>query len=131
MPIGMQQQEGRKFLKIDLVGTLAKADYKPFVFEFTRLAELHGKLRVLLDMTRFHGWNSGGLWEEIKFDLKHLDKLDRLAVVGEARWQHAISSFAKPFTPADVRYFDGDRIADAEDWLADRSKQAGSGVSAA
>jgi hypothetical protein len=114
----MHHLDGGRFLNIVLIGTLEGEDYKPLVAEFTRLADLHGKLRVLLVMTHFHGWNAGGLWEEIKFDLKNLNKLERLAVVGEARWQHAISSFVKPLTPADVRYFDGAQITEAQAWLA-------------
>jgi hypothetical protein len=131
MPIGMQEEDGGKFLKIALAGTVSKEDYKPLIIEFTRLAELRGKLRVLLDMTHFHGWDASALWQEIKFDLKYLDKLDRLAVVGEARWQHAIASFAKPFTPADVRYFDGAQITEAEAWVTGRPPQNDKGVTAA
>jgi len=126
MPIGMQLEDG-KFLKIALSGTVVKDDYKPLITEFTRLTAERGKIRVLLDMTRFHGWDASGLWQEIKFDLKHLDDLDRLAVVGEARWQHAIASFTKPLTPAEVRYYDGAKVTDAEAWLRDSqfSKSAG------
>ena len=117
MPIEMQVDEQNKILTIALVGTLTKADYQPLVAEFARLATERGKVPVLLDMTRFHGWDAGALWQEIKFDLKHLNELECLAVVGEARWQQAISSFAKPFTPAPVRYFDGAQLAEAQAWL--------------
>jgi len=128
MPIGMQEEEGGKALRIVLAGTLVKDDYRPLIAEFTHLAALHGKVRVLLDMTRFHGWDLSALWEEVKFDLKHLKQLDRLAVVGEAHWQHAITSFAKPISPAQIRYFDRAQIGEAERWLnnplADRRRHA-------
>lgn len=128
MPIGMQEEEGGKSLKIVLAGTLVKEDYRPLIAEFTHLAALHGKVRVLLDMTRFHGWDASALWEEIKFDLKHLNQLERLAVVGETRWQHAITSFAKPISPAQIRYFERAQVGEAERWLAnpaaDRKQRA-------
>jgi hypothetical protein len=131
MPIGMQLEDGGKFLKIALVGTIVKDDYKPLVAEFTRLIAEHGKIRALVDMTRFHGWDATALWQEIKFDLKYLDKLERIAVVGEARWQHAIASFTKPLTPAEVRYYDGAQVVEAEAWLTDRPLPTRSGTNAA
>ena len=131
MPIGMQQEEGGKSLKIALVGTVVREDYKPLVAEFAGLAAKYGKVCVLLDMTRFHGWDAGALWPEIKFDLKNLDKLERLAVVGKARWQHAIASFTKPLTPAEVRYFRGAQVVEAQAWLNDREIRNSSGAHAA
>jgi hypothetical protein len=125
MPIGMQMEDGGKFLVIALSGTVVKDDYTPLVSEFTRLAAEHSKIRVLLDMIRFHGWDASGLWQEIKFDLKYLDSLERLAVVGEARWQHAIASFTRPLTPAEVRYFDGAQIDEARAWLSGDTQKRG------
>jgi hypothetical protein len=48
-----------------------KEDYEHFVPEFERLVRQHGKLRVLFDMTGFHGWEAGALGEDIRFDSKH------------------------------------------------------------
>jgi SpoIIAA-like len=117
MPIGMQMEDDGRFLVVALAGTVVREDYKPLIEEFTRLATGNGKIRVLLDMTRFHGWGASALWQEIKFDLKYREKLDRLAIVGDARWQHAIATFARPLTPAEVRYFDGAQIHEARAWL--------------
>lgn len=118
MPIEMRETQGGRILEVDLVGTLTKEDYGPLVSEFQRLVHAHGKLRVLLDMTRFHGWHAEAMWEEVKFDLEHLNEMERMAVVGEKQWQHAIASFAKPFTPAEIRYFDAAESAQARDWVA-------------
>jgi len=117
MPIEMQNENGSKVFVVKLIGTLVKQDYKPLVLEFARLVKEHGKLSVLLDMTRFEGWDAAGLWQEVKFDTQHMNEMTRLAVVGEKRWQHAIATFAKPFTPAEVRYFDADAAAEAKQWI--------------
>ena len=117
MPIEMRDQNGGKVFDVKLIGRLQKEDYRPLVIEFSRLAKAHGKLRVLLDMTRFEGWDAGALWQEIKFDAKHLNEMERLAVIGDTRWQQAIASFAKPFTPAEVRYFDAGEAEQAAAWV--------------
>jgi len=118
MPINMHDESGGKVFVVKLIGTLAKEDYRPLVIEFSRLAKEHGKLSVLLDMTRFEGWDAAALWQEIKFDTKHMSEMERLAVIGEKRWQQAIATFAKPFTPAEVRYFDTAEAEQARQWIA-------------
>jgi hypothetical protein len=74
-------------------------------------------LRVLFHMTGFHGWDAGALWEDIKFDVKHFADIERLAMVGDKKWQHSMSMFCKPFTKATIQYFDQDDIAAADRWL--------------
>ena len=66
----------------------------------------HGKLRLLFDMTGFHGWEVSAAWEDFKFGVEHFADIERLAMVGETRWQHGMATFCKPFTTATVRYFD-------------------------
>ena len=89
MAIQLNEENGGKILAVHVSGKLAKADYGHFVPEFERLVRQHGKLSVLFDMTGFHGWEAGALWEDIKFDVKHFADIERLAMVGEKKWQQA------------------------------------------
>jgi hypothetical protein len=118
MPIQLKEENGGKLLSVQVSGKLAKADYEHFVPEFERLVGLQGKLRVLFDMTNFHGWEAGALWEDIKFDVKHFADIERLAMVGDKKWQHGMATFCKPFTKATVQYFDHAHTAEARKWLA-------------
>jgi hypothetical protein len=117
MSIQLSEENGGKVLSVHVSGKLAKADYEHFVPEFERLVQQHGKLRVLFDMTDFHGWEAGALWEDTKFAIHHFDDIARIAMVGEKKWQHGMASFCKPFTKATVRYFDHAGAAEARKWL--------------
>jgi len=118
MPILLNQEEGGKLLIAHVNGKLTKEDYENFASEFERLVRQHGKLRLLFDMTDFEGWETGALWEEIKFDITHFANIERLAVVGDKRWEHVMTTFFKPFTKATIRYFDHDIVvAEARKWL--------------
>lgn len=119
MPINLSEENGGKLLAVHVSGKLVKADYEHFVPEFERLVGLHGKLRVLFDMTGFHGWTTGGLWEDTKFAMHHFSDIDRLAVVGEKKWQEGMATFCKPFTKATVKYFDHAEATEARKWLAE------------
>lgn len=104
-------------IEVHLSGKLTKQDYEHFVPELERRIEKHGKLRLLVEMHDFHGWTAGALWEDVKFDFLHFSDVDRLAMVGETRWQEGMAVFCKPFTTAKVEYFDHTRMDEAMDWL--------------
>jgi SpoIIAA-like len=70
-------------------------------------------------MTGFHGWEAGALWEDVKFDIKHFADIERLAMVGDKKWQHGMAAFCKPFTKATIRYFDHAEAAEARTWLGE------------
>jgi hypothetical protein len=119
MPIQLNEENGGKLLAVHVSGKLAKADYEDFVPEFEQLVGLHGKLHVLLDMADFHGWTTGALWEDTKFAMHHFSDIDRLAVVGQKKWQEGMATFCKPFTKATVKYFDHTAAAEARKWLGE------------
>jgi hypothetical protein len=116
MAIELKEESGGKLLDVRVSGKLGKDDYKQFVPAVERLIQQHGKMRVLLERTDFHGWSAGGLWEDIKFDLKHHSDIERVAMVGEKRWQKGMSVFCRPFTSARVRYFDRSQLDQAHRW---------------
>jgi hypothetical protein len=84
---------------------------------FERLIAQHGKLRLLVEMQEFHGWDVSALWQDIKFDLKHFKDIERLALLGESKWEKGMATFCKPFTSATIRYFDVAQAAAARAWV--------------
>ncbi|MGZ9124419.1 MAG: STAS/SEC14 domain-containing protein [Candidatus Binatia bacterium] len=117
MSIQINEENGGKVLAIHVSGTLVKADYEQFVPEVERLIRQHGKLRLLFDMTDFHGWEASAAWEDFKFGVEHFADIERLAMVGEKQWQHGMAILCKPFTKATVRYFEHADAAEARKWL--------------
>jgi hypothetical protein len=117
MSVELHEEAGGKCLLVKLSGKLTKEDYQHFVPEFERLVQREGKLRVLVRMHDFHGWTMGALWEDIKFDLKHFADIERLALVGERKWEAGMAAFCKPFTRATIRYFDEAQHDEALLWV--------------
>lgn len=117
MPIQLYKLNGGKQLEVHVSEKLVADDYKRFVPEFERLIEKHGKLDVLFEMNDFQGWTAGALWEDTKFALHHFKDIERLAVVGEKKWQKDMATFIKPFTKATVRYFDHTEAFKAREWF--------------
>lgn len=106
-----------KVLGIHLTGKLSKEDYARFLPAVERLVKKHGKIRILVEMHDFHGWTAGALWQDIKFDAKHFRDIERIAMVGETKWQHGMAVFCKPFTAAEIGYFENSALDQASTWL--------------
>jgi hypothetical protein len=117
MAIELREKNDGKLMEVQVSGKLVHEDYQRFVPEFERLAEQHGKIRVLFEMVDFHGWKAAALWDDIKFDLKHFSDIERLAMVGDKKWEEGMSVFCRPFTTAKIRYFDHEAIGEARAWL--------------
>jgi hypothetical protein len=117
MPIQFKEENSGKLLVIHVNGKLIKADYEHFVPEFDRLIQQHGKLRLLFDMTDFHGWEVSAMWEDLKLGIRHFADIEKLAMVGDTKWEQGMATFCKPFTTAKIRYFDRTDTAEARQWL--------------
>ena len=113
----LHQEVDGKILTVKLSGKLTKEDYGRFVPEVERAITQHGKIRVLCQMHDFHGWQLGARWEDIKFDVKHFADIERLAMVGDRKWEHGMAVFCKPFTTAKIRYFDEKEADQAAEWI--------------
>jgi hypothetical protein len=119
----LYEEDNGKILALNLSGKLVKADYEHFVPEFEGLVRQQGKPCVLLNLEDFHGWDLGALWDEIKFDVKHFADIERIAVVGDKKWQHGLATFFKPFTHATIQYFDHADTAAARKWLGETNRK--------
>jgi hypothetical protein len=117
MATHLTAKNGGKVLEVAVSGKLTHSDYEGFIPAFERLVKQHGKIRVLFEMTNFHGWEAAALWDDVKFDLKHFSDIERLAMVGDKQWEKGMSVFCRPFTTATIRYFDHAAIEDARNWV--------------
>lgn len=123
MSVNFQEEAGGKCLLIQLSGKLTKEDYQHFVPAVEMLIKQQGKIRVLVQMREFHGWTLPALWEDIKFDLKHFGDIERLAFVGDRKWEAGMATFCKPFTRAAICYFDEANYKDALGWIKEGASQ--------
>jgi hypothetical protein len=108
-----------KLLEVRATGKHTKEFYEEFVPTVERMITESGKLRILFIMHDFHGWTAGAMWEDIKFDVKHWNDIERLAIVGESKWEQGMAVFCKPFTKAKIRYFDQTEVDAARAWIGE------------
>jgi hypothetical protein len=113
----MRTTSHRDILVVHVSGKLTKQDYLRLVPEFDRLVQKQGKINMLFEMRRFRGWEPAALWKDIKLEFNHFKDIKRLAMVGENRWAELMSRVSRPFTTAEIRYFDRTAAKVARAWV--------------
>lgn len=111
------EQAAGKVVEVQVTGKLSKEAYEAFLPMTEARIKEFGKVRMLVILNDFHGWDMGALWEDIKFDLKHHGHIERLAIVGHSKWEQGMALFCKPFTSAKIQYFDIAKCEDARNWI--------------
>jgi hypothetical protein len=104
-------------LAFKLSGKLHDEDYKEFVPQVDAAIAAEGQTRVLAQFHDFQGWDAKALWDDIKFSTTHCTKIDRIALVGEKKWEKWMATVCKPFTMAKIKYFDAKDVDAAWKWL--------------
>lgn len=104
-------QSTGKTLAFKMSGKLHDEDYQHFVPIVETAIGAHGKIRLLAQLEDFHGWDLHALWDDTKFAVKHCADVERVALVGDKKWEEWMAKVCAPFTLAKVRYFD---VSDAE-----------------
>jgi SpoIIAA-like len=106
-----------------LVATLSgRVHYRDFWLVWQRSAEAIGrlgKIRVLIVLDKFEGWEPNERWGDTRFQEKYDPFIERIAIVGESQWEDLVLAFAgKPFRTLPIQYFLPSQLAEARAWLA-------------
>ena len=117
MTEGLEIISAGKLLHVKATGKLTKESYEAFAPAVDQQIQEHGKLRILFETHDFHGWTVGAMWEDLKFDFKHWKDIERLAIVGESKWEAGMAVFCKPFTTAKIKYCHHAKLGEAKAWI--------------
>lgn len=119
--LAIEEDLDRGIMVVAVTGKLDVEDYDVLGEEFDHMLERHGRVRLLIELKDFHGWTAGAAWEDARLGFRHYGDIEKMAIVGENKWQQGMTQFVRPFTRAEVRYFDAaanaDASADASDWV--------------
>lgn len=98
-------------------GSLEKTDYDKLLPLVEDKIEQFGKVRLFFEMKDFSGWKPEAFVSDLKFDIKHAKDFEKVAMVGDKRWQEVVTAMMKPFTPAAVRFFGLNEREMAKAWV--------------
>jgi hypothetical protein len=116
--INIEDKARGKIVFVTFKEEVNKQDYQKIIPQLEWLISNHQKIRILIELRDIKGWSASALWEETKFGAKHFNDVDRLAIVGEKQWKKNIAKFVKPFTSAEIRYFQTKELEQAKHWIS-------------
>lgn len=118
----LERSSGR-FLGFTLSGKLHDRDFHHFVPTVDAAIAAHGKIRLLSHFVDFHGWDMHALWDDTKFAATHFTQVERIALVGDHRWEQWLAAACKLFTLARLRYFDVSQLEAAWEWIEEEDEE--------
>ncbi|MDQ8203586.1 STAS/SEC14 domain-containing protein [Pelagicoccus sp. SDUM812003] len=115
--VSVRKEANGKILLVSISGKLERADYEIFVPEIDEEVKRHGQVRLLLDFAGFQGMTVGAFFEDVKFAITHYHAITRIAMVGDKKWERVMASLCKPFTKAQIYFYDLSDMDLAKAWL--------------
>ena len=110
----------------DLLGIKDYEKIHPFIHNIINTGK---KVRWYFEMDDGSISDSTGFWEDgiIEIDygnmkFTHSDDIETIAIVGDKKWEKCMLSIMKPFTKANLRYFELSEKEKAKEWIINEVK---------
>ncbi|MEH6455284.1 MAG: STAS/SEC14 domain-containing protein [Cocleimonas sp.] len=101
-------------------GKLGHEDYQKFLPELEELLAENDEISLLIELDDFHGADLTAIKDDFNFSREHKDNFEKLAVVGDRKWQKWMTSLSSPFVKAEIKYFERPDLQNAWDWLREK-----------
>jgi len=117
MPVQIIEASG-VLLQIKIRGLLKKADHDRIVQIAKEAIAREGKIRALLILEGFEGWERHEGWGNVSFMMEEGRDIEKMAIVGDEKWKDDVIAFtAKGFRPTAIEFFAGSRVTAARVWV--------------
>ncbi len=114
-----------KVFAFKAAGRLTHDDYQEFLPKLEEIIKREGRISVLLELENFHGWELRAALDDYHFGMAHQKDFERIAIVGEKRWEQWMTLLSKPFVDAKIRFFPPEQIGEAWDWVRNKDAEEG------
>jgi hypothetical protein len=105
-------------LRIVVPRKLCDDDFQRITPEVDSFISQHGKIRLLVDVSSFNGWNNAAaLLKHIQFIKDHHRNVERIAVVGARSWQHWVIGVIRMIVHPEVKAYDRNQQNEALRWI--------------
>ena len=113
--ITIETDKNTLFTKVE--NKITEADFEKLKVTFEKLLGKFGKVRWYYEMKNLHGWEVKTFFKDSAWSLSHRNDIEKIAMLGEKKWQEWMTELMKPFTSAEVRYFMVTEKNEAGKWI--------------
>ena len=113
------QDEGNNMVLMKVAGLLKKSEFDAAQAEGAKKLNSGDTIRLLIILEDFKGWDKGVDWGDMSFYAEHGDKIVKIAIVGDPKWEAEFKMFVGAgFRIAPVKFFPSNQLTQARTWLA-------------
>lgn len=110
-------QNVKNLLQVEIKGKLTKEEVHKVGETCKQLIAEHKTIRTLIIGTEFEGYTLGAFFEDLKFCLGHLNDFEKIAFVGNKKYEEVISNMSSLFMKGEMKYFDESQMKEAKEWV--------------
>ena len=119
MSATIQAEAGRTW-QLRIGGVLKKAELDSAQAAARQEIAKAGKIKVLLLLEGFQGWEKGADWGDMTFTITHGDDIEKIAIVGDPKWEtEALMFVGAGFRRTPVKFFVSGEATQARAWLGE------------
>jgi hypothetical protein len=119
MPIQIGYEDEDIYV-LRISGILKQSEFSAEQSALGRKIDSGSKPRLLVILEKFEGWERGTDWNDLDFLFSHSHKINKIAIVAEARWETLALAFAGAgVRRAPVKFFPPNELEQARNWLAE------------
>jgi len=101
-------------------GELKKSELDAAQSQFVEIITRAGTVKLLVLLENFTGWERSEAWGDTDFFFSHRNDFDRIAVVGNPRWEAQVLAFTGAgLRKGPVKFFPETAESEARAWLAE------------
>jgi predicted transcriptional regulator len=100
-----------------VVGKVTVDDYLELEPAMQALVDQHDSVNMLLDLQEFSGEEVKAWLPDLRFGHRFHDKIARMAIIGDKRWQKWMTALVSPWYAQQARFFLPEESDKAWAWL--------------
>ena len=116
MVIFLPESEGN-LVCCKAIGKLTDEDLHNLTVRIERILENHGSFLLYVDLEFFKGWEWQTAWDKNIYGKKYWDQIEKIAFVGNQKWEQMINKIAQNLKNGDKRYFSIAHHSMAIEWI--------------
>lgn len=116
--VRIEREKSGNLVKTFVSDKLTKEDYDKMLPAVQQTLNEWSKVRWYFELRDFSGWEPAAAVKDLRFDVEHANELSKIAIVGTKKWEEWLTMAMKPFTSAEVRYFELEDREEAQVWIA-------------
>ena len=114
------QQENDQLAVMRVSGLLKKSEMDAAQAAAAKQWDPQSRVKVLVIVENFEGWEGGVDWGDMSFYAEHGDKMEKIAIIGDPKREADLLMFmGAGIRPSPIKFFPLGQATQARAWLGD------------